>query len=157
MTQIRCWTVRQPWACALVSPHETAGFKSVENRTRFISYRGLVAIHAGLAFAEQSDTPQWALASEAFDAAPAELQQTGVILGFARLVDCHQAAPGCCGSVWGEPEPGVWHNVLEDNRAFAEPIGNVRGALGLWRPAGSLLAGIEMAMEPAPSMSGGAR
>jgi hypothetical protein len=157
MAEIRCWTVRQPYACAIVSPHKTAGFKDRENRTRFLGYRGLVAIHAGLAFAEEQDTPQWALATEAFAAAPAELTQTGAILGFARLADCHAAAPGCCGSVWGEPDVGVWHNALADNRAFAEPIEGVRGALGLWRPAGPLLADIERAMESALSLPGGVR
>lgn len=157
MTEIRCWTVRQPYACAIVSPHKTADFKDRENRTRFIGYRGLVAIHAGLQFAEQSDSPQYRLACDAYALAPAELQQTGTILGFGRLADCHQAAPGCCGSVWGESTPGVFHNVLDGNCAFAEPIENVRGALGLWRPFGSLLADIERALETALSVSGGAR
>lgn len=50
---MRAITVRQPWAWAIVH-----GGKDVENRSRNIagSYRGPVAIHAGLALADLIDT-----------------------------------------------------------------------------------------------------
>ena len=44
MTELRALTVRQPWCSAMV-----IGDKRVENRSRRTRYRGMVALHAGLA------------------------------------------------------------------------------------------------------------
>lgn len=43
MSAVRCLSVRQPWAWAIVH-----GLKPVENRVRIFNYRGPILIHAGL-------------------------------------------------------------------------------------------------------------
>ena len=44
---MRCLTVRQPWAWAIV-----AGLKSIENRSRRTTHRGPLLIHAGISRSE---------------------------------------------------------------------------------------------------------
>ncbi len=84
---MRAITVRQPWAWAIVH-----GGKDVENRSRNIagSYRGLIAIHAGLADYEQG-TPAGARYKELYGGeTPTEIV-FGAIIGVVDLVDVHSA------------------------------------------------------------------
>ncbi|MET7669386.1 hypothetical protein [Micromonospora luteifusca] len=48
MTDLRAITVKQPWAWAIAH-----GGKNIENRSRDITYRGRLAIHADKAWAWQ--------------------------------------------------------------------------------------------------------
>lgn len=149
---MRILTVRQPWAWAIVH-----GGKDVENRGRNIagSYRGPVAIHAGMredTAARQHPGIQ-KLAEERWGTTADELltgrhDQFGRIIGVVDLVDVHHAAEcvyvgaavedfdgnfvsqeiSYC-SVWAQ-DSNVNHLVFANPRALDEPIPH-RGALGL--------------------------
>lgn len=163
---MKALTVQQPWAWAIVH-----GGKDVENRTQTWSYRGPLAIHAGLRWStlerrgngvwvhlttamREADLPMpWARAAFTF----------GAILGVVDLVDVHRSRPrrypmsgppveACCESPWAEArlgQPGdVVHLVLENPRPLQVPV-PCRGALGLWTvPSGvvdQVLAQLEAA------------
>lgn len=140
--EIRCLTVRQPWAWAIIH-----GGKDVENRSRNIAgaYRGLVAIHAGL----KDDMDAWFMQSPVSIEAwyhPAIEIPRGAIIGFVDLVDSHRATP------YGRPthycSPWAindkWHLVLANPRPIT-PI-PAKGRLGLWRPDADLAAAIAEAV-----------
>jgi hypothetical protein len=156
---VKALTVRQPWAWALIH-----GGKDVENRTQAWSYRGPLAIHAGMALFEKHN-----LASEAHRAAhgtetPTDIKFGGII-GVVDLVDVHVSArgrevtsrsrpghgleshrlPDCCSSPWAQFAEGatkpVVHLVVENPRPLARPIA-ARGQLGLWTPYADTLAAI---------------
>lgn len=153
---MKALTVQQPWAWAIVH-----GGKTVENRTQAWTYRGPLAIHAGLredTAAYDDDMIRHALGQ--LDSSW-ELQQqleTGVILGVVDLVDVHRADglesdpwEWCC-RPWGQG-PGVHlkpdgtftgpttHLVLEHARPLPDPI-PCRGVLGLWTPPADVLGQI---------------
>lgn len=130
---MRVLTVRQPWAWAIIH-----GGKDVENRVRNIAgtYRGPVAIHAGLAIDKISVEVHREL--NAADSRYADKLSAGVIIGVVDLVDVHNPidvlfAPtadtdgGTC-SPWAEP--GAHHLELASPRPLRTPI-PYRGALGL--------------------------
>lgn len=143
---MRAITVRQPWAWAIVH----AG-KDVENRTRNIagSYRGPLAIHAGLSTASVEEamydprvrTPY----SELVDQGRRPDLRYGAILGVVDLVDAHPADylpdPGGDPAAYTPCSPWaqypnwlldpMWHLALKNPRALAEPM-PYRGRLGLW-------------------------
>lgn len=121
---VKALTVRQPYAQAIA-----AGQKLVENRTRATSYRGPLAIHAGLAWhldgledGRVLDAVGCPLRAWHYDQWP-----RGVVVAIAQLVDCHRA-DGCC-KPWGDPE--AYHWVLADVRVLADPV-PAKGRLGLW-------------------------
>ena len=140
---MRAITVRQPWAWAIIH-----GGKDVENRSRNIagSYRGPVAIHAGLT----EDRAAWGdvdLAS-AWLSAGDDVTHTerGAIIGVVDLVDVH---PDCTELVEGfghTPTCSPWamadhlHLLLANPRPLAKPI-PYKGALGLWTLPDAVLAG----------------
>ena len=132
---LRAITVRQPWAWAVVY-----GGKDVENRSRNIagSFRGPVAIHAGLAKYEQDN-----MSSRAHrDAHGGEVDTAivyGAIIGVVDLVDVHQGHlhSGEC-SVWSQP--GAVHLLLRNPRPLTRPI-PYKGALGLWTLPDDVLDG----------------
>jgi len=137
--EIRALTVRQPNTGALV----WFG-KNPENRTRPISHRGLVAIHAGL---YEPDPGDYLAVRDTFNRArPAGItlewddqrRTRGAVLGVAELAGCHHASEcwdpasrnWAC-SPWaftGE----WWHWQFTDPRPLACPV-PCKGALGLWR------------------------
>ncbi|WP_058623180.1 ASCH domain-containing protein [Microbacterium testaceum] len=134
---MRVLTVRQPWAWAIIH-----GGKTVENRTRNLagSYRGPVAIHAGLAYDE--DAVIWTgpvPTPLAIDEDGSHREPRGHIIGVVDLVDVH-AALDCmtqehdgdwkvC-SEWSERSG--YHLVLANPRALDEPL-PWKGGLGLRR------------------------
>lgn len=143
---MRIMTVRQPWAWAIIN-----GGKDVENRVRNIagSYRGPVAIHAGLAFDDESwDAPMMGplMQNLLFEHAEVEFHP-GVILGVVDL-DAAHSAQNCRGRtvveelsaslVRGYRHPTCspwaardgWHLELRNPRPLNEPI-PYKGALGL--------------------------
>lgn len=150
-------TVRQPWATAIVRMG-----KDVENRSRNIagSYRGPVAIHAGLAtpgrrgsrttFAGvgevEHDTSGLLLRSK--DIAWPYRLPVGLIIGVVDLVGVHHATDttclvceeGCCGcSPWAAH--GQTHLELANHAALGRPIPYV-GQLGLWTVPDDVVARI---------------
>lgn len=138
---MRALTVRQPWAWAIIH----AG-KDIENRTRNLagSYRGPVAIHAGLAKPEQHN-----LASKAHRAAhgtevPTEIV-FGAFIGVVDLASVHHDSdhgPHRC-SPWALP--GDWHLMPTNPRPLLHPI-PARGMLGLWTPSAELLEQLQAAI-----------
>lgn len=149
---MRVLTVRQPWAWAIIH-----GGKDVENRTRNIagSYRGPVAIHAGM----QTELPSELLEDVWHEACTSGRAPTyppvtprtrkdqsiyleyGAIIGVVDLVDVHDTSRCWVGTVtddlgqrsmhcsrWAEPD--AHHLVLGNPRALATPI-PFKGALGL--------------------------
>jgi len=127
--EMRVLTVKQPWAWAIIHAE-----KDVENRSRNLagSYRGPVAIHAGLGF------DQGNMASHAHKRAHGTETPTylafGAIIGVVDLVavhfwdECLEGVFGC--SPWAESD--AHHLVLANPRPLAHPL-PFRGGLGLRR------------------------
>jgi hypothetical protein len=144
---VRALTVQQPWAWAIVH-----GGKDVENRTRNLagSYRGPVAIHAGLR-EDLSALDDAVLLSALFPrgeieplADPKPLATRGSILGVADLVAVHHDSdhgPGAPCSAWGQR--AAWHLRFANARPLEVPI-PAKGRLGLWTPDAELRALIEL-------------
>lgn len=148
MSDMRVLTVRQPWAWAIIH----AG-KDVENRVRNIAgtYRGPVAIHAGLAEYEQDNE-----ASRAHWAARGKNTDTtivfGAIIGVVDLLDVHHSttcpnqttdyAPWPLCSQWAQRD--AWHLVLTNQTPLPKPV-PYRGALGLRRLDQQLAGNIRLA------------
>lgn len=140
-------TIRQPWARAIA-----AGIKTVENRGRSTSYRGLVAIHASRTVDKAGDRDErivrW-FGEEASLGIP-----LGAVLAVAELVDCHPASPrdvqpSCCqpwGETWqlrGGERVQAYHLVLANARPLARPV-YVRCSLAVpWRLPGDVGAAVE--------------
>lgn len=135
---MRVLTVRQPWAWAIIH-----GGKDVENRVRNVagSYRGPVAIHAGLGKPEKDNLASVAH-REAFGTEVATPLHFGAIIGVVDLIDVHLAervyepvGAGvsqitdrfCCGE-WAFRFD--WHLSLENPRSLSRPL-PFTGALGL--------------------------
>lgn len=134
---MRILTVRQPWAWAIIH-----GGKDIENRSRSLGpYRGPVAIHAGLRYADdwQSDVLATLMNGHpgVYDEPQPWRANAGEIIGVVDLVDAHRPQwdhtcsghDGACSS-WGEVEGWPHHLVLANPRALDEPI-PWKGGLGL--------------------------
>ena len=132
---MKALTVQQPWAeCIAV------GAKLVENRSRPLSYRGPLAIHAGLRWSDRGARDDLVVRTLIGPDALGPLTKPvahdfgihcGLVLAVGQLVDCHPAA-GCC-KPWGEESYDgklVHHLVLEEIRRI-EPV-PASGRLGLW-------------------------
>ncbi|MFF3967913.1 hypothetical protein ACFYZI_40955 [Streptomyces griseorubiginosus] len=125
---IRGISVSQPWTTAIV-----AGAKTIENRPRPWSWRGLVLLHAGL----QIDRSALRMPLVARTIRGRDLP-IGAVIGVARLTGCHQdpdGTPPC--TEWAEL--GLWHLELTDVQELALPI-PARGQLGPWKPTEDLVA-----------------
>lgn len=142
MGEMRVLTVRQPWAWAIIH-----GGKDVENRVRNIagSYRGPVAIHAGM----RPDDQGWVNAEAYRLTTKMHLRKHGVLGAIIGVVDlsgaheghnterermesvqsCYRPGKpfGPCSS-WALPDN--WHLELANPRPLATPI-PFKGALGL--------------------------
>lgn len=138
LPDLRAITVKQPWAWAIAH-----GGKTVENRSKVTSYRGLLLIHAGKAWSGRGavdERVRLAWRQKYRNPTNQHLLPVGMVVAVAQLADSHPDA-GCC-RPWGESsytEAGgrkrttVAHLVLEDVRPLGRPTW-ARGALGLWRP-----------------------
>jgi len=122
---MRALTVRPPWSDAIAHHGKT-----VENRTRPVAYRGLLAIHAGKSFDWDAQFPVGMMAAWS---APEDLP-LGAIVAVADLSgchddqECHRESGGFC-SPWAM---GLsWHWELTGVRPLATPV-PCKGALGLW-------------------------
>lgn len=165
---MRIITVRQPWAWALIH-----GGKDVENRTRNIagSYRGPIAIHVGLQFAEAASPLDLQVARAVGETTRAGglhdrvvsriadedrhenhvapwFGQRGAIIGVVDLAEVHydvdclmHGGPGHYGSCSTWAMADHWHLCVNQPRPLAEPI-PTKGKLGLWKPGDDLLAAI---------------
>lgn len=136
---MRILTVRQPWAWALIH-----GGKDIENRTRNIagSYRGPVAIHAGLTY--EKYTPAGQLHRDAFGTEVPCTLHFGAVIGVVDLD--HVVRPDQCPDADGAPcspwcIPGHHHLWTSNPRPLRTPV-PAKGRLGLWTPDEQLLAAI---------------
>lgn len=132
-SNLRILTVRQPWASAIAY-----GIKDVENRDWVTSYRGPVAIHAGLTVdrSARSEHPHW------FETIPADVVlPTGVIIAVVDLVDVVRDYP----SRWAAE--GAMHWVLMNVRMLTERI-PFKGALGLQHLSAAATAAVYGALPP---------
>lgn len=123
---MRCLTVRQPYATAIMS-----GAKRVENRSHYTRLRGRIGVHAAKQLHERAVDADGRL-------------PLGVILGTVQLVACHLAGSaecsqaGCNGDPFadfrraGEIDP-LFHWMLDEPREYVTPI-RARGYLGFWEP-----------------------
>jgi ASCH domain len=123
----RSLTVRQPWAALIM-----AGVKDVENRTKPTSFRGRLAIHAALRFADPSAGLVLADVAAALGLCKGAVPRLprGVVLGTVELHDCRRDS----GSRWAIPDQ--WHWLVRDPRPLPDPV-PARGRLGLWSWEGS--------------------
>lgn len=113
---MKCLTVCQPWAWAIAS-----GLKTIENRTWYTSYRGPIAIHAGV-------STKWIDAARGLlpEAPHRRYLEFGAIVAVGTLADCVPVA-----EVQGDRfASGPWCWLLRDVRP-CEPL-TLKGRLGLF-------------------------
>jgi hypothetical protein len=129
---VKCLTIRQPWAWAIL-----AGLKTVENRTWPTAHRGALLIHAGAS--------RESLRSVLPDGTPVPDDLVfGCLVGVVDVLDCVPLA-WCPAGPYRE---GPWCWLLARPRALPTPI-PFRGAQRLFdvseefvtNPARYLLAG----------------
>ncbi len=103
---MKALTVQQPWAWAIIQ-----GGKNVENRTQLWKYRGPLAIHAGLSWADNGERDhrvRGIVADHIVQAdenaardwlrnrkMPRDFMAFGAIIGTVDLVDIHTATEDC--------------------------------------------------------------
>jgi len=115
-------TLTQPWATAVI-----LGLKPWETRSWRTTYRGPLAIHAGVTMPRYAR--EFAGEQALRGVIPVHLPR-GSVLGIVQLVACvpaRDAEP----DEWGDYSPGRFAWKFEDIDAFEEPI-PAKGALGLW-------------------------
>ena len=78
--ELRCLSVRQPWAYLIVS-----GRKKIENRSKRIVYRGPVLIHAS---GTRAPRHAWDWAEEHYNVRLKDDLPLGGIVGMATITDC---------------------------------------------------------------------
>jgi hypothetical protein len=125
---MKCLTVKQYWAWAIV-----AGHKSVENRTWSTRHRGPLAIHAG-----QATDPKSRAALEALGLDVPEAIEAGAVIGIVDLVDVvpyssgQPHLPGVEDDLADDPlatGPFCW--IVRNPRPLDEPV-PLRGMPGLF-------------------------
>ena len=112
---LRCLTVKQPWAWAIV-----VGLKDVENREWAPRYRGRLGIHAG----RRVDPEGFAFMRRLGITPPPHLP-TGALIGIVDLVDVVEGSP----SPWAFD--GQKHWLLRSARVLDRPI-SMRGQMSLF-------------------------
>jgi hypothetical protein len=115
--QLRAITIRQPWAWAIIF-----GGKDIENRSWLTHYRGLLAIHAGLAYLSDAAMPRGVRTPERKDLV------FGAVIG---VVDLHDVVEKSRSRWFAD---GGYGFVLRDPRPLAKPV-RCSGRLGLWTPS----------------------
>ena len=124
MKQMKCLSVRQPWAWLIVN-----GYKDIENRSWDTKYRGRILIHAPLTFNLEAllyvsvKFPHIRLPNQ-------DSFHMGAIIGSVLLTDIVQESA----SPWYEGGAKIgW--VLQDPRVLSVPV-PYRGQLGLFNCTG---------------------
>jgi hypothetical protein len=136
---VRCLTVRQPWAWAILE-----GIKDVENREWSTSYRGPLLIHAAAAPAFRW-APGQVLADGETELPPMSELVYGAILGVVDLYDVVDASDFPPDDAWARG-PYCW--CLDDPRRLTVTV-PCRGQMGLWTPPQHLILG-ELGNEELP-------
>jgi hypothetical protein len=117
VTDLRCLTVQQPYAWAILR-----GLKRIENRSWRPNYRGRLLLHAAREHSGALELPD--------GTRPPSRVPLGALVGTVELVDCVRYGrrlrddPFACG-------PFCW--LLQNPLSLARPI-PCKGQLGLWRP-----------------------
>lgn len=118
---MKCLTILQPWASAIVGWNGQPGPKRIENRSWNTNHRGELIIHAGKGERYRGCEDE-IRGCPRFNDLP-----RGVILGVAQLVHCVRLE-----IVIGQPfAEGPWCWILENVRRLAEPI-PYKGEQGLF-------------------------
>lgn len=112
---MKCLTIMQPWAWAIVGPCGSLGGgpKRVENRTWACDFRGPLLIHAGRSRRWLQPTLPNGLPVN-----PRELE-FGAIVGVAMMTGCMRGDYCATGDPFVE---GPWCWVLPHRQAFRRPI-----------------------------------
>lgn len=113
---MKALTVKQPWASWIAN-----GDKPLETRTWSTTYRGPLAIHAGLAFDH-----------DAMKCVPPEGVPRGVFLAVVDLVDCRPMTPADASHALCPYVDGKYVFVLRNVRRLGLPSIKAKGKLGLW-------------------------
>lgn len=126
---MRVLTIHRPWDWAIM-----IGGKDVENRSWYTSYRGPLAIHAGLKYDTLAAIQCPELVLTAFQIKHTRPESdwltkspAGRVLGIVNLDDCVRDST----SRWAEP--GAWHWVLSNPRRLPKPLA-ATGRQKLWHP-----------------------
>lgn len=119
---MKALTLWRPWSWAV-----SHGGKPVENRPWQTSYRGLIAIHAGVTWdraAAKHPGIAAAVAGLGRDVASLrddfETAPKGAVVAVAQLVDCHFRRGACCPPTWAQA--GCYHFVLRGVVALERPV-----------------------------------
>lgn len=131
---MRCLTIRQPWATLIA-----LGEKRYETRSWPTSFRGELAIHAGLKVdkaACQREPFRSVLASHGYTA---ENLPSGAIIAVAKLEACHIITGSTGEEGWdtdheaafGDYEEGRYAWEMVEVQSLKSPV-PARGRLGLW-------------------------
>ena len=132
---MRCLTIRQPWATLIA-----LGEKRFETRSWRTTYRGELAIHAGLKIdtaACKREPFRSVLAKHGFSA---DNLPTGAIIATGELKACHENTGPDSGAIWTREQHEYAFGDYMEGR-FAWELGSVRplvhavpakGRLGFW-------------------------
>jgi hypothetical protein len=131
---MKCLTIRQPWATLIA-----LGEKQFETRSWRTSYRGDLAIHAGMRVDKaicKAEPYQTLLARYGFTA---DNLPAGMIIATSRMADCcevtgeqeRQGWPGGNEYVFGDYAEGRFAWRLEQVIPLVHPI-PAKGRLGFW-------------------------
>lgn len=127
MGDLRCITIRNPWAWAIVH----AG-KTIENRSRPTNYRGTVGIHTAQRWSDEGGADWRIQTARAAHPDGSMLMDPGHVVAVVNLVDCHPAQE-CQGRCYPWGDPTGHHLVLTDVLSLTQPV-PARGGLALpWR------------------------
>lgn len=118
-SEVKVLTVQQPWAWCLIN----AG-KDVENRTREITFRGKLLIHAG----QKTDPAGVEFCREHGIDLPAEAFQAGHIVGSVNVTGCVTGSQ----SIWAQQ--GAYHHQVAEAVPATQRVTSHRGNLGLQKP-----------------------
>jgi hypothetical protein len=114
----RALTVKQPSASLII-----AGYKVIENRSRYTRHRGPLAIHAGTDIDLEEMSKHAILVNRLVrELGPLPHE---VVLGTVTVVDCVNDSR----SRWAKPD--TWNWKLANAHRFRYPV-PARGRLGLW-------------------------
>lgn len=102
-------SIKQPWAHFIIHGHPVAGIKDVENRTRYLNYRGKMFIHAAM----QPEKYWQENMSRMFEGVQVDFCEKplnyGGIIGIVEMIDCVRQYP----SHWSAP--GHYKYVLKNH------------------------------------------